>query len=112
MSSPPQFQIVELHPQAPAKPAVGARCNGCGLCCAAEPCPVAMLFLFQRNGRCRALVWQDENRRYVCGMADRPDQYSAIIPARFGTAMGRFFARRIAAGVGCDSTAEPETGDG
>jgi hypothetical protein len=99
-------QIIELHPLAPAKPDHGAACNGCGVCCAATPCPVAFLFLFQFSGRCRALLWQQQDARYVCGMVTVPDRYVWFIPKRLRERCGRFFASRIAAGDGCDFAAE------
>ena len=101
-----QTQTIELHPLAPSKPDLGSPCNGCGVCCAAEPCPVAYLFLFQFKGRCRALLWQNEERRYVCGMVVIPDQYVPLLPKRLRARMGRFFASRIAADYGCDLAAE------
>lgn len=99
-------QIIELHRLAPAKPALHAPCNGCGICCAAEPCPVAILFLFQRKGRCHALLWQEDQLRYVCGMVIQPARYSRLIPKSISEVMGKFFASRIAANIGCDSTIE------
>ena len=42
---PPGWQVVHWHPEAPPKPPEGAPCNGCGLCCLAEPCPLGMLAL-------------------------------------------------------------------
>jgi len=101
-----QFQEVELHPQSPEKPGYGAPCNGCGVCCAAGPCPVAFAFLFQFRGKCRALLWQDEPSRYVCGMAACPDVYVKLIPEKWRGYSGRFFASCIAVGAGCDSVAE------
>ena len=50
--------VIYLHPAAPAKPAVGAACNGCGVCCAWQPCPLGMLV----SGR-RHMVGHD--RKYV-----------------------------------------------
>ncbi len=102
------MQVIELHLHAPDKPERGAHCNGCGVCCAAEPCPVAYAFLFQFRGRCRALLWREEERRYVCGMAVCPDRYVRLIPAGWRERSGRFFASRIAAGEGCDFAAEIE----
>ena len=99
-------QLIELHPLAPDKPDYGARCNGCGLCCAAEPCPVAFVFLFQFRGRCRALLWQEDAKRYVCGMVVFPDRYVRLIPESWRERAGRFIAKRIAAGDGCDFSAE------
>lgn len=101
-----QLQTIELHPLSPPKPDYGACCNGCGMCCAAEPCPVAMIFLLQFRGKCRALLWQEETGRYVCGMAVCPDRYVRIIPQRWRERFRRFFASRIAAGTGCDFAAE------
>lgn len=103
-----QMQVIGLHPLAPPKPEYGARCNGCGACCAAEPCPVAYVFLFQFKGRCRALLWQDEVSRYVCGMVACPDRYVSMLSERWRERIGRFFASRIAAGTGCDFAAEIE----
>jgi len=101
-----QPQTIELHPLAPAKPDYGARCNGCGVCCAAEPCPVAHIFLFMFKGKCRALLWQEETSRYVCGMAACPDRYVRLIPQSLRERAGSFFATRIAVGTGCDCAAE------
>ena len=101
-----QTQLIELHSLAPDKPDYGARCNGCGVCCAAAPCPVAFVFLFQFRGRCRALLWQEDAARYVCGMVSFPDRYVWLIPENWREPVGRFVATRIAAGDGCDSAAE------
>ncbi|MBI3795005.1 MAG: hypothetical protein HY280_09805 [Nitrospinae bacterium] len=101
-----KFQKVELHRLAPAKPERGAPCNGCGVCCAVETCPVARVFLFQFKGKCRALTWREEPPRYVCGMAVRPDSHVWIIPGRLREMFGKFFASRISAGTACDCTAE------
>ncbi|HEX5338564.1 MAG TPA: hypothetical protein VFW53_09015 [Gallionella sp.] len=102
--SPPQ--TITLHARAPAKPDYGARCNGCGVCCAAEPCPVAHIFLLQFRGQCRALLWQEDAGRYVCGMVACPDRHVRLIPERWRNTFGSWFATRIAAGGGCDSLAE------
>ena len=99
-------QTVGLHPLFPSKPDYGACCNGCGVCCALEPCPVAYIFLLQFKGKCRALLWQDETNRYVCGMVVCPDRYLSLIPERLRERAGKFFASRIAAGMGCDFAAE------
>jgi len=104
--------IIELHRRAPPKPAYGAPCNGCGVCCATTPCPVAMLFLWQFSGRCRALLWQDEASRYACGMALSPDRFASFIPARWRSGFARWFASRIAAGAGCDASIETDDAPG
>ncbi len=91
------MQIIRIHPDAPLKPAEGKPCNGCGVCCLAEPCPVGVLVSMRLRGACRALRWSDEERRYRCGVVGR------------GTGLFARWARRlIAAGVGCDSDASVE----
>ena len=90
-----RHQVIHIHPAAPAKPAEGQPCNGCGVCCLAEPCPVGILVSFRRHGACKALRWSDEQTRYVCGLMARPGLLRRII------------GRWIAAGIGCDSDLEP-----
>lgn len=108
---PPQ-QLIHIHAEAPLKPAVGQTCNGCGICCLAEPCPVGMLISRKRRGACTALQWSDVQRRYQCGMLVAPLQ---SLGWRGEHALSRWFAgwlsrrsvRWIAAGKGCDSSLEP-----
>jgi hypothetical protein len=84
--------VIRIHALAPAKPALGAACNGCGICCLSEPCPMGMLLSLRRTGACRALRWDEAAARYRCGlMAQR--------------ALRLIVARWIAAGRGCDSDA-------
>lgn len=92
------MQIIRIHADAPLKPALGAACNGCGVCCLAEPCPVGMLVSLKRSGACHALRWDDVARGYRCGLMQ------SSTGSRTPWA---WFARRlIAAGAGCDSDAE------
>ena len=92
------MQIIRIHADAPLKPRLGEACNGCGVCCLAEPCPVGMLVSLRRRGACRALRWDDAGRRYRCGLMG---------PVAAQTSVWRRVARRlIAAGDGCDSDAE------
>lgn len=86
-----------IHPAAPPKPALGAPCNGCGLCCLLEPCPLGMLASRKRTGACVLLRWSDAQGRYLCGaMVD--------VPRNGWGRLRQHLARRwIAAGVGCDA---------
>jgi hypothetical protein len=84
-------RVVRIHAAAPTKPNWGAACNGCGVCCAAEPCPLGMLLSLRWRGACRALRW--DGQRYRCGVMRRP-------------LLRRLVGRWIAAGRGCDSSAE------
>lgn len=98
-------QVIHIHPEAPAKPPEGQPCNGCGVCCLAEPCPVGVLVSRRTKGACKALVWSDSAGRYRCGLLGQDDGAGA--GGRLGRA-GRWLWRRwvrrvIAAGIGCDA---------
>jgi hypothetical protein len=101
---PPVFvdrRVILLHREAPPKPAAGAACNGCGVCCAHEPCPLGMLLSRRRHGACAALQWRDAEGRYACGALADPARWLPWLPSRLARALAR---RWIAAGRGCDST--------
>ena len=104
------FLALSLHPDAPPKPDWGAACNGCGVCCAAETCPVARLRFLRRHGPCPALRWSVESGCYRCGLLSTPDQFFPL-PVRLRGVAGRVIARWIASGAGCDCsmTVLPET---
>jgi hypothetical protein len=91
-------RVIHVHPSAPAKPAEGATCNGCGVCCLAEPCPLGIVLSRRRHGACRALQWSETEHRYRCG--------ALVLPSRLATALRPLLARWIGAGRGCDSSAE------
>ncbi len=111
-------QVIHIHVLAPAKPAEGMPCNGCGVCCLAQPCPLGMVLSGARTGACQALRWNDGAARYVCGAIDAP--YSVMLsrlPSGLrwlahpvAVVLPRLARRWIAAGVGCDSSllAAPE----
>jgi hypothetical protein len=95
-----QRATIHIHADAAPKPAVGEPCNGCGVCCATEPCPVGMLVSGRRSGSCSALVWVAGEHRYRCGVASEPERY---IKVRWAAPLLARAARRlIAAGKGCD----------
>jgi hypothetical protein len=89
-----QPRVIQIHADAPPKPAVGAACNGCGVCCLAEPCPLGVILSRRTTGACVAVRW--EGPRYVCGaLADQPRGLRGWLVRRW-----------IAAGVGCDCSLE------
>lgn len=98
--------VIHLHRAAPPKPAEGAPCNGCGVCCALETCPAARLRFRQRQGPCPALEWQQNAGCYRCGLLLRPAHYFAWLPLWGQGWARRLLARWIAAGAGCDCSAE------
>jgi len=101
--------VVMIHPDAPAKPPVGAACNGCGVCCLAEPCPVGMVLSLRLSGPCRMLAWEPASSKYRCRAvqpATKPDEQTWRGRARIK--LSRWAARWIAAGQGCDATIEAE----
>lgn len=95
--------VIWLRAEAPQKPAAGMPCNGCGACCACEPCPVGIVFLRQRHGSCRALEWDAGARIYRCGMLLRPAQYLPLLPRIAHSVARRLMRRWIAADTACDA---------
>lgn len=98
-------RVIHIEPAAPPKPAVGAPCNGCGVCCLAEPCPVGMLLSMQRIGACRMLRWDDDQHRYYCGALERVQVWPAVL----GHTAQYMLKRWIAAGQGCDASWTPRS---
>lgn len=101
-------QVIYIHPEAPAKPPLAAPCNGCGVCCLAEPCPVGVLVSRRLKGACKALVWSDQARRYHCGLlmvqateAGEPAAWWRGVARRVWQ---RWVRRMISAGSGCDAS--------
>jgi len=105
---------IPIHPEAPPKVPLGAACNGCGVCCLFEPCPLGMLLSRRRTGACVALRWEAD--RYRCGalVATRevlahnlPRGTRGLTPV-LAPLLRRMAGRWIAAGTGCDSSLEVE----
>jgi hypothetical protein len=101
-----RHHIIELHPEAPAKPAEGAACNGCGVCCAWRPCPLGIMSTRSLRGPCAALQWHDAGRHYRCGWMAAPDSQAGAFARAWARWRARLARRWIAAGAGCDSSLE------
>jgi hypothetical protein len=101
-------QIIFLHQAAPPKPAPGQPCNGCGVCCAAETCPLARVLLLQWHAPCRALQWDDALQHYRCGLLVSPLAHLRGLPVGSEGLIRRGVRRWIAAGVGCDSAVQAD----
>ena len=95
-----KHRVILLHAQAPAKPATGEPCNGCGWCCAAEPCPLGALLSRRRRGACVALRWSHDELHYRCGAVSEPKQFVRWLPAAW---VRRAALRWISAAKGCDA---------
>lgn len=107
--SPRQPILLHVEPLAPPKPAPGAPCNGCGVCCLLEPCPLGVLLSGRRHGACSAVRWDATVTAYRCAALTEPGQVAASRVPSFLAPVARWllvrFARRwIAAGTGCDCT--------
>jgi len=87
----------------PAKPATGSPCNGCGWCCAEEPCGVARQFIpdHPAEGPCLALEWVEG--RFSCGMIRRPSHYMQLPNDWADGVLGGMIADALGAGRGCDA---------
>lgn len=91
--------VIQLHLEAPPKPALGAPCNGCGVCCLSEPCPLGVVVSRRFKGACAAVQWDETSRRYQCGVLAEAKQPT-----------WRWLVRRwIAAGLGCDAALEVDS---
>jgi len=102
-----EWQVIHIEPLAPTKPTFGAPCNGCGVCCLSEPCPLGMVLSRRRSGACSALRWDAAAKLYRCGAISAPE---TVLPQRLRWAapwLTRLARRWIAAGRGCDSTLQP-----
>ena len=85
----------------PSKPPHGQPCNGCGLCCTHERCPLAAR-IFGAGDQCPALETQGVS--FVCGLVEHPDRYTPDRVAQYGQdAVGAAAAILIGAGHGCDA---------
>ena len=107
----PAHQVIHIRPEAPPKPPEGQPCNGCGVCCLAEPCPVGMLVSRKRRGACELLRWSDAEGRYLCGLLVEVGGPGPVRSASFWRRVWprvwRAWARRlISAGSGCDASIE------
>ncbi len=112
-------RVIHIQPAAPPKPAAGQPCNGCGVCCLYEPCPLGRLLSRRRQGACRALHWDAAQSRYCCGALSQPRAAlriawpgapSWLVPALV-FCLRRLAPRWIAAGQGCDCHLEPAPGE-
>jgi hypothetical protein len=102
-------QVIWLQAGAPAKPALGEPCNGCGVCCAWQPCPLGVLVSRRRHGACAALQWQPHDGQYRCAMVSGARSLWPALPRWAERGLQHLARRWIAAGQGCDCALETAT---
>ena len=115
MSKNRQAIQIHVHRDAARKPMPGAPCNGCGVCCLLEPCPLGVVLSRRLQGACVAVGWHDALRQYRCGALFEPvgvlqrvlparvQRLTPGLAARLAPLLARWARRWIAVGTGCDS---------
>tara|TARA_R110001599_G_scaffold272028_2_gene473222 strand:+ start:91 stop:435 length:345 start_codon:yes stop_codon:yes gene_type:complete len=108
------YKTIHIEPLAPAKPAFGRPCNGCGVCCLDQPCPIGVVLSGRRQGACSALRWDAAQALYRCGAMAQPSQVLADrLPRRLrrlavplAPLLAALARRAIALDAGCDCDLE------
>lgn len=90
------------------KPGHGEPCNGCGICCHASLCPLALaVFGGPENRKCPAI--EKDGDGYACGMVKNPASYKRVRALEVGVAAMRDAAvMLIGSQLGCDCRLEGE----
>ena len=92
--------------RAPPKPRLGDPCNGCGYCCAAEPCGLAQEYIgCGTDGPCPAMEF--DGGRFFCGLVRKPSRYMDLPNEWADPILGPMIAEALGAGRGCDAD-DPE----
>ena len=50
----------------PKQPAEGEKCNGCGACCIAQRCQIAVMANGERKGPCEFLIMNVKEKKFAC----------------------------------------------
>jgi hypothetical protein len=66
------------------KPAIGAKCNRCGLCCMSGLCELGQVVFERKDGACPALERNDGTPGYRGGLMARPARYVPALATRHG----------------------------
>lgn len=107
-------RLIHIHTDAPPKPLEGAPCNGCGVCCLLEPCPLGVLLSGRRHGACVAVRWDEMTQHYRCTAVTAPRAaLNQALPGWLHGAvpigamvLSRLASRWISQGTGCDSSVQ------
>jgi len=109
-----RHKTINIEPLAPPKPPLGAPCNGCGVCCLDQPCPIGVVLSGRREGACAALRWNPELAAYRCGAIAQPAQVLAVVlpvslrrlARPLAPVLAALARRSIALQAGCDCDLE------
>lgn len=103
--------IERVTQRGPAKPLYGAACNGCGLCCMAELCPLGTAVFEKLEGPCPAL--EHDDGRFQCGLVRNPTKYARpwVTQSSGSEGLAEAAAVLIGAGSGCDARLDGEPDD-
>ncbi len=85
----------------PRKPPEGDPCNGCGLCCAAALCAIAIELLDADQAPCPAMEFAEG--RFWCGLVRRPSRYCGTPPFS-DRRIRTLIEAALAIGEGCDAS--------
>jgi hypothetical protein len=93
------------------KPPHGQPCNGCGQCCMAQLCPLAVgVFGEPWDRTCPAL--EPDGESFACGLVRHPMVYAMGLTLLHGVETMRTAATQlIGSGRGCDAVLEDEEPD-
>lgn len=94
-------RVEAITARAPEKPAFGQPCNGCGFCCAAEPCGVARRFVPGAIDGAPCPAMEFEHGRFWCGMVRRPGRYLGLLHDWADEFLGGEVSKALGAGKGC-----------
>jgi len=75
----------------PRKPKYGEQCNGCGLCCELQLCPVAEVAFKGQSAPCPALVRAEDGSRTFC----------AFVQAEQAAGLEPMIQNGLGIGLGC-----------
>lgn len=90
--------LVAAKHDLPPKPRWGQPCNGCGLCCILEQCPIS-LATFGPELICPALTMRPGSSG--CGLVETP---GAFFNDDMADELGAFIALILGVGTGCDAS--------
>lgn len=74
----------------PDKPKCGSPCNGCGVCCASEVCPIGVLAYGDISAPCPALILSPCRSKAICGLVaiESDHEMEPLLKEQLGIGLG------------------------